>query len=81
LNERVNASNWDGTVSVVRQKSANEYESAGDIQTQKSAKSMAFDPKTKRLFLSAAEMVPPAGGQGRMRPKPGSFTVLVVERQ
>jgi DNA-binding beta-propeller fold protein YncE len=80
-NKLIFASNWDGTVSVVRQKSANEYESAGDILTQKSAKTMAFDPKTKRLFLSAAEMVPPASGQGRMRPKPGSFTVLVVERQ
>ena len=81
-NKLIFASNGDGTVSVVRQKSANEYESAGDIQTQKSAKTMALDPKTKRLFLSAAEMVPPpAGGQGRMRPKPGSFTVLVVERQ
>jgi YVTN family beta-propeller protein len=81
-NKLIFASNWDGTVSVVRQKSANEYGSAGDIQTQKSAKTMAFDPKTKRLFLSAAEMVPPASGQGsRMRPKPGSFTVLVVERQ
>jgi DNA-binding beta-propeller fold protein YncE len=80
-NKLIFASNWDGTVSVVRQKSADEYESAGDIQTQKSAKTMALDPKTKRLFLSAAEMLPPAGGQGRMRPKPGSFTVLVVERQ
>jgi DNA-binding beta-propeller fold protein YncE len=78
------ASNGDGTVSVIRQKSANEYESVGDIQTQKSAKTMAFDPKTKRLFLSAAEMesVPGANGKAaRMRPKPGSLNVLVVERQ
>src|SRR6266852_59570 len=50
------ASNGGGTISVIRQKSANEYESAGDIQTQKSAKTMAFDPKSKSLFLSAAEM-------------------------
>jgi hypothetical protein len=35
---------------------------------------MAFDPKTKRLFLPTAEMV------GR-KPKPGTFTVLVVKRQ
>jgi YVTN family beta-propeller protein len=80
-NKLIFASNWDGTVSVVRQKNANEYESAGDIQTQKSAKTMAFDPKTKRLFLSAADMEPPPPGERRMRPKPGSFTVLVVERQ
>jgi YVTN family beta-propeller protein len=78
------ASNGEGTVSVVRQKSANEYESLGDIQTQRGAKTMAFDPKTKRLFLTTAEMesVPAAAGQrARMRAKPGSFTVLVVERQ
>jgi DNA-binding beta-propeller fold protein YncE len=83
-NKLIFASNGDGTVSVVRQKSANEYESAGDIQTQRSAKTMAFDPKTKRLFLSAAEMeqAPASSGKrGRMRPKPGSFAVLVVERQ
>jgi hypothetical protein len=42
---------------------------------------MALDPKTKRLFLSAAEMVPPpAGTKGRPKPKPGTFTILVVER-
>jgi hypothetical protein len=27
----------------------------GDIKTQRSAKTMAYDPKTRRLFLSAAE--------------------------
>jgi len=77
------ASNWDGTVSVIHQKSVDEYESVGDIQTQKSAKTMAFDAKTKRLFLSAADMesAPAANGRARMRPKPGTFNVLVVERQ
>ncbi len=78
------ASNGDGTVSVIRQKGANQYESVGDIETQKSAKTMTIDPKTKRLFLAAAEMesAPAANGQrARLRPKPGSFTVLVVERQ
>ncbi len=74
------ASNGDGTISVVRQKSANEYESLGDIQTEKSAKTMAFDPKSKRIFLSAAEFEPAAAGQ-RAKIKPGSFNVLVVERQ
>jgi len=81
-NKMIFASNRDGTVSVIRQKGANEYESVGDIKTQESAKTMAIDPKTKRLFLSAAEMVPPPAGQkGRPKPKPGSFTLLVVERQ
>jgi YVTN family beta-propeller protein len=79
-NNLIFASNGDGTVSVVHQKSPTEYQSVGDIQTQKSAKTMALDPKSKRLFLSAAEMVA-AGGGGRPKSKPGSFTVLVVERQ
>jgi YVTN family beta-propeller protein len=81
-NKTIFASNYDGTISVIRQKGPNQYESAGDIKTQESAKTMAIDPKTKRLFLSAAEMVPPPQGQkGRPKPKPGSFTLLVVERQ
>jgi len=81
-NKMIFASNRDGTISVVHQKSANEYESAGDIKTQESAKTMALDPKTKRMFLTAAEMIPPPAGQkGRAKPKPGSFTLLVVERQ
>jgi len=83
-NKVIFASNWDGTISVIRQKSADEYESVGDIQTQKSAKTMALDPKTKRLFLSAAEMESSPGKNGertRMRPKPQTFNILVVERQ
>jgi YVTN family beta-propeller protein len=83
-NHLIFASNGDGTVSVIRQKSGNEYESMGAITTQKSAKTLAFDPKTKRLFLSAAEMETASGASGkspRPRPKPGSFVVLVVERQ
>lgn len=81
-NKMVFASNYDGTISVIRQKGPNQYESAGDIKTQESAKTMAIDPKTKRLYLSAADMVPPPQGQkGRPKPKPGSFTLLVVERQ
>jgi DNA-binding beta-propeller fold protein YncE len=83
-NHLIFASNGDGTISVIHHKSPDEYESVGDIQTQKSAKTMAFDPKTKRLFLSAAEMEPTPAAEGQrvhMRPKPGTFTVLVVERQ
>jgi DNA-binding beta-propeller fold protein YncE len=80
-NKLIFCSNGDGTISVIRQKNPDEYESVGDIQTQPSAKTMALDPKTKRMFLSAADMVPPPDGKGRPKPKPGSFTILVVERQ
>jgi hypothetical protein len=72
----------DGTLSVFHEKSANEYENAGTVRTQPSAKTMALDPKTKKIFLPAAEyQETPATEPGR-RPqrsvKPGSFAVLVV---
>lgn len=83
-NKLVFTSNGDGTVSVIRQEGADQYKSVGEIATQQSAKTMTFDFKTKRLFLPAADMevVPGAPGQRtRMRPKPGTFSILVVEKQ
>jgi DNA-binding beta-propeller fold protein YncE len=72
----------DGTLSIYHEKSADEYEDAGAVKTQPSAKTMAFDSKTKRVFLSAAEYVetpptPPATRPQRSV-KPGSFVVVVV---
>ena len=45
----------DGTLNIFHEKSADEYEDAGAVKTQQSAKTMAFDPKTKKVFLPAAE--------------------------
>jgi hypothetical protein len=45
---------------------------------------MAFDPKTKKIFMSAAEYVETPAAAGAKRPtrtvKPGSFVVLVVAK-
>lgn len=72
----------DGTLSIYHEKSADEYEDAGAVTTQASAKTMAFDPKTKKIFLSAAEFVETPATDANQRPrrsvKPGTFTVLVV---
>lgn len=72
----------DGTLSIYREKSADVYEDAGALKTQPSARTMAFDPKTKKIFLPAAEYTegPPAqpGGRPTRTQKPGSFVVLVV---
>jgi len=73
-----------GTLSVYHEKSADVYEDAGAVTTQPSAKTMAFDPKTKKIFLPAAEFTESAPAQPGGRPtrtmKPGSFTVLVVAK-
>jgi YVTN family beta-propeller protein len=76
------ASSGDGTPAVFHEKSADEYEDAGTITTQQSAKTLALDLATKKIFLPAAEfdVVPPAelGGRAKRTMKPGSFVVLVV---
>jgi DNA-binding beta-propeller fold protein YncE len=72
----------DGTLSVFRQKSADEYELAETVKTQPSAKTMALDPKTRKIYLSAAEYEEVPSSDPAKRPqrtvKPGSFVVLVV---
>ncbi len=71
-----------GTLSIYREKSADVYEDAGPVTTQPSAKTLAFDPKTKKIFLPAADYTetPPAqpGGRPTRTQKPGSFVVVVV---
>lgn len=72
----------DGTLSIYREKSADVYEDAGAVKTQPSARTMAFDRKTKKVFLPAAEYTenPPAqpGGRPTRTQKPGSFVIVVV---
>src|SRR5437763_1172757 len=72
----------EGVLNIFHEKSADEYEDAGAVKTQPSAKTMAFDPKTRKIFLTAAEYIetPPAtaGGRPQRTIKPGSFVVLVV---
>lgn len=78
------ASCGDGTLATFHQKSANEYEDMGAVKTEPGAKTMAFDVKTGRLFLPTADMeqAPGANGQrSRMRPKPGTFHVIVVGKK
>src|SRR2546426_7700155 len=41
----------EGVLNIFREKSADAYEDAGAVKTQPSAKTMAFDPKTKKIFL------------------------------
>jgi DNA-binding beta-propeller fold protein YncE len=77
----------DGTLAIVRQKSSGEYEVARTVKTQVSAKTIAMDPKTHRLYLSAAtpETAPAPAEKGKAATKggrrryvPDSFVVLVV---
>ena len=74
----------EGVLNVFHEKSADDYEDDGAVKTQPSARTMAFDSKTKKIFLSAAEYSEtPAttpGGRPQRTMKPGSFVVLVVSK-
>jgi len=75
----------DGTLTIIRETTPGQYEVAANIKTQVSAKTVALDPKTHRLYLSAATRMPapapsanPAKKAGRPSYEPGSFVVIVV---
>lgn len=74
----------EGVLSIFHEKSADEYEDVGPVKTQPSARTMAFDPKTKKIFLPAVEYIetPAAspGGRPQRSIKPGSFVVLVLSK-
>ena len=77
------SSNGDGTLTVVRQESPDKYRVAATLATQSGARTMAFDPASRRIYLVTAEFGPPppaTAEQPHPRPPalPGSFTVLVA---
>lgn len=78
------SSNGDGTLSVIREKDANTFVALQPIKTAVSARTMAIDPKTGRLFLAAADIAkidPPATPDGRPHVQfvPGSLKLLVFD--
>ncbi len=77
------ASNGDGTLTIVKEEGPDSYRVVENAATQRSARTMALDEKTHRVFLAAAEFgpAPPATAE-QPRPRapmvPGSFTILVL---
>ena len=79
------ASAGEGTMTVVHEDSPDAFRVVESVPTQAGARTLALDPKTHRLFLSAARFGPrpaPTAEMPRPRPTlvPGSFVVLVVGR-
>ena len=76
------SSNADGTLTVVKEKSADDFAVIGHVATLKSARTIAIDEKTGRVFLPAADIAkiePPAteGGRPRVTFVSGSTKLLV----
>ena len=76
------SSNGEGTVTVIRQESADKYSVVETVRTEPGARNMALDLKTHKIFLPLADFgpAPPATAENP-RPRgsilPGTFRVLI----
>jgi hypothetical protein len=74
----------DGTLTIIHEDAPDKYRVITTLSTQKSARTMALDQPTHRIFLAAAtpgESPPPTPDQPHPRPGmiPGSFVILVAK--
>ena len=79
------SSNGEGTLTVLRQEGPDKYTPMAAVPTRKTARTMALDEKTHRIYLPAADFSPaPAPTLDAPRPRPAmvpnSFQILVVGR-
>jgi DNA-binding beta-propeller fold protein YncE len=75
------ASNADGTLTVIHQDSPDQYHVAETVQTPSGSRNMGLDPSNHRIFVASAKFGPvPTGGRGRPPVLPGTFALLVIER-
>ena len=73
----------DGTLTVVHQDDADHYSVVATVPTQASARTLALDPKTHRIYTVAAEFAPaPAATAAEPHPRrsviDGTFTLLAI---
>lgn len=73
----------DGTLTVVHQDDPDHYSVRATVATEQSARTLALDPRTHRLYTVAAEFgPPPAATPEQPHPRPAvlddSFKVLVI---
>ena len=78
------SANGDGTLTVVQEKSPDEFSVLANVPTAMSARTIAIDPKSGRVFLPTADiakMDPPTtpGGRPHVTFTPGSMKLLVLE--
>lgn len=81
--KRIYSSNGEGTLTVVQQVNKDSYKVLETVPTQKSARTIAVDSKTHKIYLPCAEFgeVPektPENQHPRAPIKPGTFTIMEV---
>lgn len=73
-------SNGEGSLSIIREDNADNYQLLGTVPTQRGARTLEIDLTTHKIFTATAELgpVPESENGVRRRPKivPGTFVVL-----
>jgi YVTN family beta-propeller protein len=78
-NKIIYTSNGEGTISVIKEISADKYSLLGNYDTKRGARTITINENTGTLYLPTAEFDPTKTGQnGRPMMIPGTFQVLVV---
>ncbi|MBV8846122.1 MAG: hypothetical protein JO307_25220 [Bryobacterales bacterium] len=76
------ASNADGTLTVIHQDSPDQYHVAETVRTPQGSRNMGLDPTNHRIFIASAKFGSVAAtGRGRPPVLPGTFALLVIERE
>ena len=76
------AANADGTMTIVHQDGPDAYHALQTLPTAEGARNLGLDPTTHRIFVVAAAFGPQRpGSRGRPPVLPGTFKMMVVERQ
>ncbi|PSL46202.1 YVTN family beta-propeller protein [Chitinophaga niastensis] len=73
------ASNGEGTLSVIREESADKYTNIATVPTRKGAKTLVVDPLTHHVYLPVADRLP-AVGTAKPQIATGTFKVLQVSK-
>jgi DNA-binding beta-propeller fold protein YncE len=75
------ATNADGTLTIIHQDSPDTYHVIQTLQTPQGSRNMGLDPTTHRVYVVSGQFGPaPAGGRGRGAVLPGTFSMMVVEK-
>jgi DNA-binding beta-propeller fold protein YncE len=74
------SSNGDGTLTVVKELSADSFEIAENILTSMGARTITVDQKTHRIYLPSAKFKPSTKESFRPETIPGTFKILAIAR-
>jgi hypothetical protein len=72
------SSNGEGTLTIIKELSADKFQVAENLATKKGARTLAVDQISHLVYLPFGEFGPKAPGSFRPSIIPGTFQVLVV---